>query len=183
MLTKMIPGTNIAYTESDDAFSVFKPMIEITGGLSLGQVCSITGLQTSTIQNWVKRGFVPHPDNKKYYERHLSRILLISALRECMNIEEIGELMKLINGDADDESDDIVSESRLYDYFCKSIRNLETKHLSDEYITGTIETILENENSSCKDRLLPALKVMVYAFISGACLKEINLNLSILRKE
>ena len=69
MLNETIPGTNISYSEADDAFSVFRPMIEITGGLSLGQVCTITGLQPSTIQNWVKRSFIPHPENKKYYRR------------------------------------------------------------------------------------------------------------------
>ena len=108
MAGKIIPGTNIEYGNSKDAFSVLRPMIEITGGLSLSQICRITNLQTSTIQNWVKRGFVQRPDHKKYYERHLSRILLIAVLRDCMNIEDIGELMQLINGDTDDESDDIV---------------------------------------------------------------------------
>ena len=117
MSVKIIPGTNIAYGDNKDAFSVLRPMIQITGGLSLGQICRITNLQSSTIQNWVKRGFVPRPEHKKYYERHLSRILLISALRDCMNIEDIGELMVLINGDTDDAGDDIISETALYDVF------------------------------------------------------------------
>ena len=144
-MEKKIPGTNIAYTDTEDAFSVFRPMIEITGGLSLNQVCTITGLQSSTIQNWVKRSFVPHPVNKKYYERHLSRILLISALRDRMNIEEIGELMVLINGDTDDESDDIISEARLYDCFCRVVKHLEHESFNDVYIGQEIDQILENE--------------------------------------
>ena len=181
MLNEKIPGTNISYSEADDAFSVFRPMIEITGGLSLGQVCTITGLQPSTIQNWVKRGFIPHPENKKYYERHLSRILLISALRDCMNIEEIGELMVLINGDTDDESDDIVSESSLYDYFCKTVRSMDQRELNDEYIEETILNILKDTDH--QEKLLPALKVMVYAYVSGKCLKQIKINLSKLRGE
>ncbi len=181
MLNEKIPGTNISYSEADDAFSVFRPMIEITGGLSLGQVCTITGLQQSTIQNWVKRGFIPHPENKKYYERHLSRILLISALRDCMNIEEIGELMVLINGDTDDESDDIISESSLYDYFCKTVRSMDQRELNDKYIEETILNILKDTDH--QEKLLPALKVMVYAYVSGECLKQIKINLSKLRGE
>ena len=118
MLSKTIPGTNIEYRNNKEASQIIEEMIEITGGLSLSQICKITNLQTSTIQNWVKRKYVPRPDHKKYYERHISRILLISALRECMNIEDIGELMSMINGDTDDETDDIISETRLYDYFC-----------------------------------------------------------------
>lgn len=183
MLNETIPGTNISYSEADDAFSVFRPMIEITGGLSLGQVCTITGLQPSTIQNWVKRSFIPHPENKKYYERHLSRILLISALRDCMNIDEIGELMILINGDTDDESDDIVSESSLYDYFCKAIRHMDQKELNDEYIEETILNILKDREEVHQEKLLPALKVMVYAYVSGKCLRQIKINLARLRGE
>ena len=86
MQAKTIPGTNIVYGNNEDAFSVLKPMIEITGGFSLGQICRITDLQTSTIQNWVKRGYVPHPDNKKYYERHLSRIFsMLSSILSSSN--------------------------------------------------------------------------------------------------
>ena len=183
MKDMMIPGTNIEYGQSDDAFSVLRPMIEITGGLSLGQICRITGLQSSTIQNWVKRGYVPHPDQKKYYERHLSRILLISALRECMNIEEIGELMMLINGDTDDESDDIISETKLYDYFCKAVKNLNELSLEGENIENSIAEILKNEDEANMDKLTLALKVMVYAYISGLCLKKIEVNLKGLRGE
>lgn len=181
MLNEKIPGTNISYSEADDAFSVFRPMIEITGGLSLGQICTITGLQPSTIQNWVKRGFIPHPENKKYYERHLSRILLISALRDCMNIDEIGELMILINGDTDDESDDIISESSLYDYFCKAVRYMDQKELNDEHIERTILDLLKGMDH--QERLLPALKVMVYAYICGKCLNQVHVNLARLRGE
>ena len=181
MQTMMIPGTNIEYGNNEDAFSVLRPVIEISGGLSLGQICRITDLQTSTIQNWVKRGYVPRPDHKKYYERHLSRILLISSLRECMNIEDIGELMRLINGDTDDESDDIVSETALYDYFCKAVRGLDELSLDHQKIEDTIDAILRNEEENVKERLKRALKVMVYAYISGRCLKQIEENLKELR--
>ncbi len=183
MQTKMIPGTNIEYGSNEDAFSVLRPMIEITGGFSLSQICRITDLQPSTIQNWVKRGYVPRPEHKKYYERHLSRILLISALRECMNIEDIGELMHLINGDTDDESDDIISETALYDNFCKAVKGLEEFSLDHETIDETINAILEKEEESVRERLSMALKVMVYAYISGICLQQINDNLHRLRGE
>lgn len=175
-----IPGTNMTYSSDNEAFSMFRPMIQITGGLSLSQVCAITGLQASTIQNWVKRGYAPRPIKKKYQERHLARILLISSLRDCMNIEEIGELMKLINGDTEDESDDIISESKLYDYFCRCINNLDT-NLQDEEIENVITDVLKNEEQTVKQKLIYALKVMVYAYILGKCLKQINENLNLLK--
>ena len=181
MSEKIIPGTNIEYGDREDAFSVLRPMIEITGGFSLSQICRITGLQTSTIQNWVKRGYVPRPEHKKYYERHLSRILLISALRDCMNIEDIGELMQLINGDADDESDDIISETALYDTFCKAIKALDEHSLNIDDIEKTVEGVLETDEASIREKLSMALKVMVYAYLSGKCMKMIDHHLSRLR--
>ncbi len=181
MAGKIIPGTNIEYGNSKDAFSVLRPMIEITGGLSLSQICRITNLQTSTIQNWVKRGFVQRPDHKKYYERHLSRILLIAVLRDCMNIEDIGELMQLINGDTDDESDDIVSEAVLYDRFCEAVRNIDDNSLNFADIEQSIEKMSFNEEGTIKEKLIMALKVMVYAYLSGKCMKQIEKNLSGLR--
>lgn len=183
MSVKIIPGTNIAYGDNKDAFSVLRPMIQITGGLSLGQICRITNLQSSTIQNWVKRGFVPRPEHKKYYERHLSRILLISALRDCMNIEDIGELMVLINGDTDDEGDDIISETALYDVFCEAVRELDERSLNMQEIEHCIDELVLHEDRNAKERLSMALKVMVYAYLCGKCLKQIQLNLSRLRGE
>ncbi len=183
MSVKIIPGTNIAYGDNKDAFSVLRPMIQITGGLSLGQICRITNLQSSTIQNWVKRGFVPRPEHKKYYERHLSRILLISALRDCMNIEDIGELMVLINGDTDDEGDDIISETALYDVFCEAVRELDERSLNMQEIEHCIDELVLHEDRNAKERLSMALKVMVYAYLCGKCLKQIQLNLSKLRGE
>ena len=98
-----------------------------------------------------------------------------------MNIEDIGELMILINGNADDESDDIVSETRLYDYFCKAVKNLDELSLDAEKIAKTIETILEAEDDINKEKLIVALRVMVYAYISGRCLKQIADDLQRLR--
>lgn len=178
-MDKLIPGTNIKYSTSDDVFAVFRPLIELTGGLSLGQICSITGLQSSTIQNWVKRGYVQRPVRKKYSEKHLSRILLISALRDCINIEEIGEIMNLINGDTEDESDDIISDTKLYEYFALAIKNIDSLTLNDEDIETVINRLLENETH--KNELVYALKIMVYAYITGICFKKIDENLENLK--
>ena len=67
-----VPGTVMPLSDiSGGMFSIFRPMIEAADGLSLGQVCAITGLEYSTVQNWVKRGFV---------DRRKKEILRASAL-------------------------------------------------------------------------------------------------------
>ena len=182
MLSNLIPGTNIEYGEDMEPFVVVKTMIKVTGGLSLSQVSKITGLQASTIQNWVKRDFVPRPVNKKYYERHLSRIMVISALRDCMNIEEIGELMHLINGDTEDTRDDIVLEENLFNYFCKIINSIDEHALNDLMIERSIRENLLNEHAENREKLTVALKVMIYAYIAGKCYEYIRENMELLRK-
>ena len=74
-----ILGTTMPYTDDGaGAFSMILPLIAAAGGFTLSQVKAITGLEGSTIQNWVKRGWVSNPKGKKYDERQLPRILLIS---------------------------------------------------------------------------------------------------------
>ena len=180
MLDQYIPGTNIPYT-GNDISGVIRTLIISTDGLTLSQVCRITGLETSTIQNWVKRGYLFRPVKKKYYERHMSRILLISALRDCMKIEEIGDLMAGINGELESEDDDIVSETSLYEYFCQSIHSLNEKNIYPENIDAVIEKVLEGFSGNHKGRLICALRVMIYAYISGICMKYIKDNLEEMR--
>ena len=67
-----IPGTVIPVDLQQD------PHIEerirgmfLGGGMMLGQITAVTGLEPYTVQNWVKRGFLPAPENKRYTLRQL----------------------------------------------------------------------------------------------------------------
>ncbi len=175
MTEKRDPGTTIPYADSNGMFAMFRPLIRATDGLTLGQVCAITGLEASTIQNWVKRKFVPHPVEKKYHERQLARILLISALRDGMKIDGIGELMAMVNGDADDESDDIISEERLYDYLCRSIGKMGERPPAAEEIPALVQQVTcdyDPPNEEAFRRLRSALTVMVLAYTAGQYKQE-----------
>ena len=59
-----VPGTTIALSDGESVLQKFRSLIRATDGLTLGQVCNLTGLEQSTVQNWVKRGFVAHPIGK-----------------------------------------------------------------------------------------------------------------------
>ena len=175
MVTQYIPGTGIPLSEQGGMFEKFIPLIRATNGLTLSQVCAITGLEPSTIQNWVKRGFVANPVNKKYYERQLARILLISALRDAMKIDSIGELMALVNGSANDESDDIISEDRMYDYFCAAVAKTDNAVPAIEEIPALVAKTIEDYREpvkGAKQRLSDALCVMVCAFGSARYKQE-----------
>lgn len=178
MTNKLIPGTVMPFSGLEGGmFAAFRPMIRAADGLTLAQVSAITGLEYSTIQNWVKRGFVAHPVKKKYYETHLARILIISMLRDSMKIDEIGELMSLVNGDVSDTSDDIISEERLYDYLCETVRLLDTVS-SDDGVQELIEHITadyESPTPGARRRLTLALLTMVNAYHAGLLKKKADM--------
>ena len=62
----IIPGTVLEDRRSsaDQIESLFSSLF-LAGGLTLSQVASVTGLESHTIQNWVKRGFLSPPRGKR----------------------------------------------------------------------------------------------------------------------
>lgn len=154
--------------------SDYAPLIQAAQGLTLGQICAVSSLEPTTIQNWIKRGFVPHPEGKKYRERHLARILLISQLRESMQIESIGDLLRYINGDADDESDDIIPEESLFDLFSRMTVLLEEEIPPPDRVGDTVREVLRDcpYDGEISDKLFPALRVMACAYIANIYKRE-----------
>ena len=155
-------------------FSELSALIKAADGLSLAQVCSLTGLEPSTVQNWIKRGFIPRPERKRYGERHLARIMLIDAMRECLMIERVGELMIYINGNADDTSDDVITEEALYDLFVSAVISVRDRFIPPVLIGEKVAAVVDGavSESSARERLIPALTVMVNAYIAGCYKRE-----------
>lgn len=164
MKNKSIPGTIINYADEKHAFNAFKNMIDMGDGITLSQVCNITGLDGFLIQNWVKRGFIARPVNKKYYSKQFARILLINSLKDSLQIEEIGQILTFINGDVEDESDDLLSEEELYNIFSAIIYDLE--NIND------VDFVIKNNCKNQKPKLKEAMTMMVYAYYSSMLKKK-----------
>lgn len=146
----------------------YLPLIRATDGLTLSQVCTLSSLEPSTIQNWIKRGYVPHPVGKKYRERHLARILLIAELRESMQIDRVGGLLRYVNGDADDESDDIIAEEALYDLFCDIAQELSEKLTPPDRIGQRVTEFLDDSvKTTDSAKLVTALTVMAATYMAN----------------
>ena len=81
-----IPGTTLTFNNiaADNCFSLIAPLLTVTKGLTLAQVRELTGLETSTIQNWIKRGWVKNPEEKRYGEEQTMRIILINMMSNIM---------------------------------------------------------------------------------------------------
>ena len=115
-----IPGTvlQIRREDADSVEELFSSMF-LAGGMILGQVASVSGLEPYTVQNWVKRGFLSAPQRKRYSMRQLCRILNINMLKSVLPLERICGLMGYINGELDSEEDDIIDDAQLYFLFVK----------------------------------------------------------------
>ncbi len=138
----------------------YLPLIQATDGLTLSQICALSGLEPTTIQNWIKRGYVPHPVGKKYHERHLARILLIARLRESMQIDRVGALLHYVNGDTDDESDDVISEGALYDLFCEITEALGGRQAVDQIGETVSAIVIRRIGQNASPKLTEALHMM-----------------------
>lgn len=133
------PGT-VVERQGKSAGEFLSGLFFATKGLMLQQVREITGLDTPVIQNWVNRGWVQKPVEKRYSANHLARIMLINMLRPAAKLEHIARILAFINGDADDSADDIIPESLLYTYVCDILdcADFETV-LTDTALTPMIE--------------------------------------------
>jgi len=161
---KIQPGS-----PDDKGFAKVEMLLEATGGLSLSQVCAVTGLEGSTIQNWVKRGWVEHPAGKKYEEVHIARILIINALKDCIKLEHIANLMSYVNGQPSDGSEAIIKESTLYNYLCQALKkSSQAVDHSKSGVESVINDVIKDysdPNPDSRVRIRKALTVMMFACV------------------
>lgn len=151
----------------ENFFESISSLCKVSGGLSLSQVAGITGLEPTTVQNWIKRGWVSRTNGKKYSEQQLARIIIINSLRESLPLERIAEIMEAVNGDVDDLSDDIIDESELYNRLCSVVLCGDDCYLSPLEIKASVKRELSNYHGpthDSKDRLTHALEIMALAY-------------------
>ena len=165
-----IPGTTLEGLRSnaDRTEGLFQSMF-LAGGLTLSQVACITGLENHTIQNWVKRGFLPPPQNKRYTMEQVCRIININILKGNMPLEQIIKLMAYLNGDLADESDDLVDDTKLFFMFVSLAAR--ARHLGGD---ATWEEALDHITANyvepmpgAREQLRPGLKIMLTTWIAN----------------
>lgn len=168
-----IPGTALKYDRGSGvgAYSVIRPFFSVTNGMTLAQVRELTGLETSTIQNWVKRGWVAPPINKRYGEQTVVRIILINSVRRSMQIDMVIKLMEYINGDVVDTSDDVVSDGVLFDEFCKAVYRCDEtcsydSEVIDKIIAEQVGMIADLDDEG-RFKLHKTLQIMVLAYLAA----------------
>ena len=170
-----IPGT-VLHADRKEAQYIPQQLeaLFFGGGITLSQVTSITGLEAYTVQNWVKRGFLSSPVGKRYTLRQLCRILNINMLRGVMPIERICRLLSHVNGQLDDESDDMIDDSQLYFLFVRL-----AARMNELYDPQTAEEMLESYLADyeepvpgAKERVRQVLRIMLTAWLAARMMQE-----------
>ena len=177
----ILPGTVIPARreEADKTCDLFQSMF-LPGGMVLGQVSNISGLEPYMIQNWVKRGFLAPPRGKRYTLRQLCRILNINMLRGALPMEKICGLLTYVNGQLDDESDDLIDDSRLYFMFVRLAARARRLDDKDELRQALDQVLSDYEEPvpGAKLRIEKVLRVMLTAWISTRMRQEAEKMLS-----
>jgi len=163
-----IPGTvlELPRQEAADLKERFSALF-LAGGLSLSQVTGITGLEPYTVQNWVKRGFLSPPVNKRYSLRQLCRIININMLKSVLPMEQICSMLGYINGQLNDESDDIIDDSQLYFMFVSlAARAKELDRDRDTLLNQAMENYAE-PFPGAGERIKQVLRIMLTAYLAA----------------
>ena len=165
-----IPGT-VLKADKTDALQVEQQLksMFLAGGIVLSQVTGITGLEAYMVQNWVKRGFLSPPERKHYSLKQLCRIININMLKNVLPMERIVGLLSYINGDLEDESDDIIDDSRLYFMFVRLAAQataMNTPQGRDECIEKELSSYREPVPGA-KERVAKVLVIMLTAWASA----------------
>ena len=170
-----IPGTVLScpITEADGIEARFAAMF-LGGDIVLSQVVGITGLEPHAVQNWVKRGFLSPPLRKRYTLRQLCRILNINMLKDALAMEQICGLISYINGHMDDESDDIIDDSKLYFMFVRltaRVGEVSDAALWEKCIASEMEDYTQPVPGAAQ-RVEKVLRIMLTAWASVRLKKQ-----------
>lgn len=175
-----IPGTTMQCDRADSAGikaqfdAMFTP-----GYMFLGQVCNLTGLEPYTVQNWVKRGFLPPPQNKRYSMEQLCRVITINMLKTALPMEQICNLIHYINGRLDDNSDDLVDDSVLYFMFVALAARAEPG-MDDEEVDALVQSATADYQEPIpggKERVRQVLRIMLRAWQAAEYQREAEIML------
>jgi len=165
-----VPGTVLQLPRQDAQRieEIFSSMF-LAGELQLGQVAGISGLESYTVQNWVKRGLLSPPQRKRYTMRQLCRILNVHILKGVLPMERICGMLGYINGQLDDESDDIIDDSQLYFMFVRlAARAKELQHRQDrEALLDAYLADYEEPVPGARERVKKVLNIMLTAWLAA----------------
>lgn len=172
----IIPGTVFAARRDQPEIMETKiRSLFMAGGMMRSQVAAATGLEAHMVQNWVKRGFLSPPVNKRYSCRQFCRIAIIHMLKNAMPMEKICGLLSYINGELDDESDDSIDDSQLYFTFLRVAASYRGRMDDAQALSRCIRQNLADypePRPGARERVEQVLHIMLTAWASAQLQRE-----------
>ena len=166
-MIKAFPGLTVETSKLDVGASqtLFEGLFA-AGGITLSQLCSLTGLEGYVIQNWIKRRFVAPPKGRMYGKEHLAVIALINLLRDTLQIERICSFVSFVQGVPNDKSDDLCGFEELYHGYVDLIADGFPAVDDPEAVKGAARLAAERMHASdpqTQKKLQKVYEVMLYA--------------------
>lgn len=169
----IIPGTTLEdRRENADRIEDLFTSMFLAGGLTLSQVSAVTGLESHTIQNWVKRGFLSPPRAKRYDMEQVCRIINMNMLKGTLQLEKVCQLMTYLNGCLADESDDLVDDAKLYFMFVRLASRAQDVGGNTRWDIAIQEITADYQEPvpGARDKLIWVLRIMLTVWAAN-CLR------------
>ena len=181
-----IPGTVLERPrqEAEQIEDMFCTMF-LAGGMVLSQISELAGIEPYAVQNWVKRGFLTPPEHKRYSLQQLCRVLNINCLKNILPMEQIVGLLRYVNGQLDDASDDLIDDAQLYFMFVRLAARAKDLYQENER-EALLEKALANYQEpvpGAKKRVKRVLQIMLTAWLAARMRQEAEKMLLICREE
>ena len=146
-----------------------------TGGITLSQVCTMTGLEPYLVQNWVKRGFLSSPIKRVYSRGQFARIVIINMLREALQLEQICELVRNIG-----HSEGGVADDELYHAYVDMVADgsidLDNSTAILAVSKKAASELVARMDTDCDvSKITEILRIMIYAYAASQLRKSAEL--------
>jgi len=121
--------------------------------VEVARLVSQNDINSTHIQNWVRRKYIPNPQKKKYSREQVANILLINDLRKILPLEDITSLLAFVNQDPLDTTDDRVNPTAMYKYYAGVFERARTDWLqSMQVLEREVNETLAEEKLLEEDR-------------------------------
>jgi len=144
-MAKQILGCNIDFRAFDSTEDCIKSAVP--DAALLNAVSAVSGVDATTVQNWVKRGYVSKLNGKKYSREQVAEIIILNNLKSSAELETAAKILseaKKVTGKKAEELLCLLSSC--------IIRATRFNSTDRESLRGVINAVLRQEEIS--DRAL-----------------------------
>lgn len=142
--------------------------------VSLANLCELTSLKSTSIQNWIKRDIkelIGAPElGKKYSIEQTAMLLIVKDLKTTFEFEKIRNILTIVFNTLSDRSDDLINPITFYEIYALVLNSLDTlpslsDHALEDFIISQIESLPKFKSLSI-DQWEPIKNVLVITVLA-----------------